>query len=110
MGEETNHSKNKDKVYLNPITPLPKTWILNISGGSSWTAGQSDFGQYLIIDLGEKKNISSIASQGKPYTAEYVQEFRLDYGNDGQDFANYRDRNGNIKVRPEMSHPPQAAK
>ena len=69
-----------------------------LTGSGSWTAGQSDFGQYLIVDLGEKRNITSIASQGKPYTSEYVQEFRLDYGNDGQDFASYRDRNGNIKV------------
>lgn len=50
------------------------------------------------MDLGEKRNITSIACQGKEYTSEYVQEFRLDYGNDGQDFASYRDRNGNIKV------------
>ncbi|KAI1289294.1 Neurexin-4 [Halotydeus destructor] len=71
-----------------------------LHGGSSWTAGQSDFGQYLIVDLGEKKNITSVAVQGKPYTAEYVQEYRLDYGNDGQDFASYRDRHGNIKARP----------
>ena len=72
--------------------------MYNKQGGSAWTAGQSDFGQYLIIDLGEIKNISSIGTQGRPYTAEYIQEFRIDYGNDGQDFATYRDRNGNIKV------------
>lgn len=68
-------------------------------GGGAWTAGQSDFAQYVIIDLGEKYNISSITTQGRPYTNEYVQEYRIEYGNDGQDFANYRDRNGNIKVR-----------
>lgn len=43
-------------------------------------------------------NITSIATQGKPYTSEYVQEFRIEFGYDGQDFAPYRDKFGNFKV------------
>ncbi|RWS27864.1 neurexin-4-like protein [Leptotrombidium deliense] len=79
----------------------PKDAIIHgeqIDGGNAWTAAQSDFGQYLLIDLGKKHNITAIATAGKQFTSEFVQEYRLDYGNDGQDFSNYRDRNGNIKV------------
>lgn len=43
-------------------------------------------------------NITSISTQGKPYTSEYVQEFRIEFGYDGQDFAPYRDKFGNFKV------------
>lgn len=69
-----------------------------LGSNSAWTAGQSDFSQYLIVDLGKKFNITSISSQGRAYSSEYVMEYRVDYGYDGQDFAPYRDRNGNIKI------------
>ena len=65
---------------------------------SAWTAGQSDFSQYLIVDLGKKFNITGISTQGRAYATEYVMEYRIDYGYDGQDFAPYRDKNGNIKI------------
>ena len=84
----------------------PHPWVhllLTHEGPSAWTAGQSDFGQYLVIDLGEKMNITSISTQGKPYTSEYVQEFRIEFGYDGQDFAPYRDKFGNFKVGRENS-------
>lgn len=70
----------------------------HLDSTSAWTASQSDFAQYLIIDLGKKYNITSISSQGRAYSSEYVMEYRVDYGYDGQDFAPYRDRNGNIKI------------
>lgn len=69
-----------------------------IDSHSAWSAGQSDFSQYLVIDLTKEFNITSISTQGRAYSSEYVIEYRLDYGYDGQDFAPYRDRNGNIKI------------
>lgn len=65
---------------------------------SAWTAGQSDFSQFLIVNLGKKFNITGISTQGRAYGSEYVQEYRIDYGYDGQDFAPYRDKNGNVKI------------
>uniref|UniRef100_T1JED8 Neurexin-4 n=1 Tax=Strigamia maritima TaxID=126957 RepID=T1JED8_STRMM len=64
----------------------------------AWTAGNSDFGQYLIIDLGQKKNITSIATQGRPFYTEYVQEYRIEFGNNGLDFSEYKDTEGNVKL------------
>jgi len=81
---EYNRYRNADAAHLDST--------------SAWTAGQSDFSQYLIVDLGQKYNITSISSQGRAYASEYVMEFRVDYGYDGQDFAPYRDKNGNIKI------------
>ncbi|KAG9508924.1 Neurexin-4, partial [Fragariocoptes setiger] len=69
-----------------------------LDGSSAWTAGQSDFSQYLVIELNKKLNISSIATQGRAYSNEYVIEYKIEYGNDGLDFAPYRDRNGNVKL------------
>lgn len=72
--------------------------LAHLDSTSAWTAGQSDFSQYLIIDLGKKYNVTSISTQGRAYSSEYVMEYRIDYGYDGQDFAPYRDKNGNIKI------------
>lgn len=67
-------------------------------GRIAWTAGNSDFGQYYIIDLKETRNVTSIATQGRPYTSEYVLEYRIEYGDNGVDFSEYKDTQGNIKV------------
>lgn len=70
----------------------------HLDSTSAWTAGQSDFSQFLIVDLGKKYNVTSISTQGRAYASEYVMEYKIDYGYDGQDFAPYRDKNGNIKI------------
>lgn len=69
-----------------------------LNSASAWTAATSDFSQFLVIDLGKKYNITSLASQGRAFSSEYVSEFKLDYGYDGTDFAPYRDRSGNIRL------------
>lgn len=66
--------------------------------GAGWTAHLSDFGQYLLIDLKDKYTIESISTKGRDYSNEYVQEYKIEYGNDGEDFTSYRDKNGNVKV------------
>ncbi|XP_076366495.1 neurexin-4 isoform X2 [Tachypleus tridentatus] len=67
-------------------------------GGGAWTARNSDFSQYLILDLQEKKNITAIATQGRPYTSEFVQEYQLEYGNNGLDYTEYKDKEGNTRL------------
>ena len=72
--------------------------FMSLSGRIAWSAGNSDFGQYFVIDLGETKNVTAIATQGRPYTSEFVQEYRIEYGNNGMDFSEYKDAEGNTKV------------
>lgn len=66
--------------------------------GTSWTAQSSDFGQNLIIDLGNVRNITRIAIQGRPHSTEYVTEFTISYGYNGLDFTYFRESGGNFKV------------
>lgn len=65
----------------------------------AWTAAKSDFVQQLIIDLGQVYNVTRIATQGRPLSPEFVQEYTISYGTNGQDYADYKDSGGNIKVR-----------
>lgn len=54
--------------------------------------------QYLIIDLGQTKNITRIAIQGRPHQSEHVAEFSISYGYNGLDYADYKEPGGNTKV------------
>lgn len=67
-------------------------------GGNAWTASENDFGQQLIIDLGSVMNITRIATQGRPHSAEYVREFGVSYGYNGLDYADYKEPGGDTKV------------
>ncbi|KAH9369125.1 hypothetical protein HPB48_012772 [Haemaphysalis longicornis] len=69
-----------------------------LAGGSAWTAKNSDFEQYLMISLSSKKTVTSIVTMGKQYSPEFVQEFKIFYGDNGGDFTEYKDREGNTKL------------
>ena len=66
--------------------------------GTSWTAENSDFQQALIIDLGEIKNVTGIATQGRAHSDEYVLEYRIMYGTNGKDFSDYKEVDGSPKL------------
>nr|CAD7438043.1 unnamed protein product [Timema bartmani] len=69
-----------------------------VNGGNAWTAQSSDFDQYLVIDLGQVRNITEIATQGRPFSSEYVMEYAISYGTNGLDYADYKEPGGNTKV------------
>lgn len=73
--------------------------------GTSWTAKNSDFAQQLVIDLGNIRNISRIALQGRPHSTEYVTEFTISYGYNGLDYAEFKEPGGNVKVKGKQSRP-----
>lgn len=73
-------------------------WLVVREGGNAWTASENDFGQQLIIDLGSVMNITRIAIQGRPHSAEYVREFGVSYGYNGLDYADYKEPGGDTKV------------
>ncbi|CAG2054701.1 unnamed protein product [Timema podura] len=80
-----------------------------VNGGNAWTAQSSDFDQYLVIDLGQVRNITEIATQGRPFSSEYVMEYAISYGTNGLDYADYKEPGGNTKLMTRiavMSQPP----
>ncbi|KYN19702.1 Neurexin-4 [Trachymyrmex cornetzi] len=72
-------------------------------GGNAWTAGSSDFGQYLIIDLGQVMNITAVATQGRSVQNEYIMEYRISYGTNGLDYVDYKEEDGDSAWSPELS-------
>lgn len=69
-----------------------------LHGGNAWTASNSDFDQYLIIDLGSVRNVTRIATQGRRHSSEYVMEYSISYGTNGLDYADYKEPGGNTKM------------
>lgn len=67
-------------------------------GKNAWTAYSSDFAQYLIIDLGQTMTVTSIVTQGRAESSEYVETFGISYGSNGLDYAEYKEPSGNTKV------------
>ncbi|XP_066260020.1 neurexin-4 isoform X2 [Euwallacea similis] len=67
-------------------------------GSSAWSAKDNDFAQYLIIDLGQVMNVTRIWIRGRPFSNEYVMEYQISYGTNGQDYAFYRDSEGDIRM------------
>lgn len=44
-------------------------------------------------------NITRIATQGRPHSAEFVNEYGISYGYNGLDYADYKEPGGNVKVK-----------
>ncbi|KAG5881355.1 hypothetical protein JTB14_037097 [Gonioctena quinquepunctata] len=67
-------------------------------GGNAWSSQDNDFDQYLIFDLGQVMNITRIWTQGRPHSNEYVMEYRISYGTNGLDYADYKESGGNAMM------------
>jgi contactin associated protein-like 2 len=69
-----------------------------VSGGNAWTAASSDMEQYLVVDLRSPRNVTAVATQGRPRSSEYVAEYIVSYGTNGLDYADFKEPGGNVKV------------
>ncbi|KYN43175.1 Neurexin-4 [Trachymyrmex septentrionalis] len=89
-----------DRAQITATTSLPERGPNNarLHGGNAWTASSSDFGQYLIIDLGQVTNITAVATQGRLVHNEYVMEYRISYGTNGLDYVDYKEEDGHAKM------------
>ncbi|XP_015438051.1 PREDICTED: neurexin-4 isoform X2 [Dufourea novaeangliae] len=89
-----------DRAHLRATSQLPERGPYNarLNGGNAWTASSSDFGQYLIIDLGQVMNITAVATQGRAVQNEYVMEYGISYGTNGLDYVDFKEEDGNVKM------------
>ena len=69
--------------------------------GGSWTARKNDIHQWLQIDLGNQQTeVTGVATQGRNDQNQWVTKYRLQYGEDGENFKFYREQGqNNDKVR-----------
>ena len=68
----------------------------------AWSAGSNDDNQWLQIDLIGQYKVTRVATQGRNRYDQWVTEYKLQYGDDGNNFEHYREP-GQITNKVEMS-------
>lgn len=63
-----------------------------------WQAASNNYNQYLQIDLGVQRLITSVATQGFRGSGQFVIDYHLAYSNDGSTFINIVDDLGESAV------------
>lgn len=57
-------------------------WKGRLNGGEAWCAGNNSNKEFLQIDLGRIRRVSSVATQGHPVSSQWVKEYGLSYSTD----------------------------
>jgi hypothetical protein len=70
----------------------------SVIAGTAWAPENSDFRESLTIDLGEIKNVTRIATRGRSHSQGFVKEFTISFGFNGEDYALFKENDGNAKV------------
>ncbi|XP_059490529.1 neurexin-4 isoform X2 [Neocloeon triangulifer] len=65
-----------------------------IDGGSAWTSDESSYNQWVRFKLPRRKKVTAVATAGRARTKEYVTEFILQYGDDGENWQSYISASG----------------
>lgn len=60
------------------------------SGAGSWLANGNDVNPWLQVDLLQTTRVIGIATQGRNDFSQWVKEYKLQYGENGQTFTFYR--------------------
>lgn len=89
-----------DKAAFKATSSLPERGpqYARLNGGNAWTAANSDFDQFLTIDLGKVKNVTGISIKGRQHSSEFVMEYGILYGTNGLDYAIYKEPGGNARM------------
>lgn len=72
--------------------------MLTSLGDSAWSPRESTYFEKLIVDLGNRYEIRSIATQGRRGTSEYVTEYIIEYSDDGEGWKSFHDFDGETEV------------
>lgn len=71
-----------------------------VNTSKSWCANAADTYQYLQVNFGQLRNITSIDIQGyKPGFVTYVKSFMVSYTETGAFWEYFKDQSNNYKVR-----------
>ena len=91
---DDNHAASQGRLHFQ---------IASAKGGS-WTTHRNDIHQWLQIDLGNQQTkVTGVATQGRNGQNQWVTKYRLQYGEDGEDFQYYREqRQSEDKVRSDF--------
>ena len=83
---DTNHAASQGRLHFQAAS----------GKGGSWTARRNNVRQWLQIDLGNQQTeVTGVATQGKNGQNQWVTKYRLQYGEDGENFKFCREQGQN---------------
>lgn len=70
-----------------------------VGKAGSWSSRRNDLNQWLQVDLGGYTTVTRVATQGRNGHGQWVNQYRLQYSDDGMTFQFYKEpRSGSPKV------------
>ena len=63
----------------------------------AWSALTNDLNQWLQVDLIGRYIVTRVATQGRNGVNQWVTEYQLQYGDDGNNFQHYREQGQTIE-------------
>ncbi|KAK9396600.1 hypothetical protein NXF25_019961, partial [Crotalus adamanteus] len=66
-------------------------------GAGGWSPSESNHYQWLQVDFSNRKQISSIATQGRYSSSDWVTQYRMLYSDTGRNWKPYH-QDGNVWV------------
>lgn len=67
-------------------------------GPRAWTPKDDTYFHFLTADLGQRRKVTAIATQGWPSGKEFVTEYIVQYSDDGTSWRSYTASGGDVKV------------
>ncbi|KAK3745700.1 hypothetical protein QZH41_007911 [Actinostola sp. cb2023] len=87
-GRILNSQITASSSYSNDVAPWNGRLYSNLGSGA-WAPSKATVGEYLQIDLGSKKTVYEVATQGRYSNYHRVTKYTLQYSDNGTLWANY---------------------
>lgn len=72
-------------------------------GDSAWSPEHSTYYHFLVIDLGGRREVRSIGTQGRANTLQFVTEYIVQFSDDGEGWRSFTDAAGETEVRGDIA-------
>lgn len=82
---------------LYSVKQVQESDVIHSAGAGGWSPLDSDHYQWLQVDLGSRKQVSAIATQGRYSSSDWTTRYRLLYSDTGRNWKPYH-QDGNIWV------------
>lgn len=82
---------------LYSVKGVQEAHVICSAGAGGWSPLDSDHYQWLQVDLGSRKQVSAIATQGRYSSSDWTTRYRLLYSDTGRNWKPYH-QDGNIWV------------
>lgn len=86
-------------ILTSLISLFRSNFHLLFAGNLAWSPKDNTYYHFLTINLDDRKEIRSIATQGRAQSSEFVTEYIVQYSDDGEGWKSYASSTGEPEVQ-----------